>query len=80
MFHVFIFHVLQNVLRLCTRLFPVLRSDWIEKHGSRRIFQGGCGIIQNEKKKTPKPLFCCAAVKSPGDTSVLGAGSLSRAL
>ncbi len=36
-FHVFIFHVLQNVLRLCTGLFHVLYSDWTERHGLRHI-------------------------------------------
>lgn len=36
-FHVFIFHVPQNVLRLCTGLFHVLYPDWTERHGLRHI-------------------------------------------
>lgn len=35
-FHVFIFHVLQNVLRPCTGLFHVLYSDWTKKTHFKR--------------------------------------------
>lgn len=38
-FHVFIFHALQNMLRLCTGLFYVLSSDWMERHGLHDTFQ-----------------------------------------
>lgn len=37
LFHVFIVHVLQNVLRLCAGLLHVFSSDWTERHGLRRI-------------------------------------------
>ena len=37
LFHVFIVHVLQNVLRLCAGLLHVFSSDWTQRHALRRI-------------------------------------------
>lgn len=54
--HLFIFHILQNVLRLCTGLFPILRSDWTGRHGPRKRFRSGseCRFV---KSQTPRSVF-----------------------
>lgn len=47
-FHVFIFYVPQNVLRLCTGLFHLLYADWTERKQSKPHFKRGCENGLNE--------------------------------